>query len=90
MSMLGAAAFMNWRGGIKTSWGILWFAIGGVVGWPFAAALCAPFIFEEVFFACLSLQEAAFEAAIRLFRGVVAAVIVAVSITRFCHCLDIF
>lgn len=80
MAMVGAAAFMNWRGGIKTSWGMLWFAIGGVVGWPFAAALCAPFIFEEVFFASLNLKHGAFEAAIRLFRGIVAAIIVAVHV----------
>ena len=81
MTMLGTAAFMNWRGGIKTSWGILWFAIGGVVGWPFAAALCAPFIIEEVFFACLNLKDGAYEAAIRLFRGGVATLIVAVCTT---------
>ncbi|AEO60921.1 glycosyltransferase family 22 protein [Thermothelomyces thermophilus ATCC 42464] len=72
MGMLGAAAFMNWRGGLKTSQGMFWFALGGVLGWPFAIALCAPFVLEEVFFAMLSDKERFFESFIRLARGVVA------------------
>ncbi|KAK4134549.1 glycosyltransferase family 22 protein [Trichocladium antarcticum] len=75
MAMLGAAAFMNWRGGIKTSQGMFWFAVGGVLGWPFAAALCAPFVFEEAFFAVLSDQERFFESFFRLMRGAVSAVV---------------
>ncbi|KAK4444879.1 Alg9-like mannosyltransferase family-domain-containing protein [Podospora aff. communis PSN243] len=71
-AMLGAAAFINWRGGIKTSMGMFWFAVGGVFGWPFAIALCAPFVFEEGIFALFSDKERFFEAAIRVFRGVVA------------------
>ncbi|KAK4460887.1 Alg9-like mannosyltransferase family-domain-containing protein [Cladorrhinum samala] len=75
MGMLGAAAFINWRGGLKTSQGMFWFAVGGVFGWPFAAALCAPFVLEEVFFATLSDQERMFEAGHRLLRGVVSALV---------------
>ncbi|KAM6521330.1 mannosyltransferase [Fusarium solani] len=45
---LGAAAFMNWRGGLKTSQGMFWFAAAGILGWPFASALCAPFMLEEL------------------------------------------
>ncbi|KAL2129328.1 hypothetical protein VTI74DRAFT_7937 [Chaetomium olivicolor] len=75
MAMVGAAAFMNWRGGLKTSQGMFWFALGGVLGWPFAMALCAPFVMEEVFFAFLSDKERFFEAFIRVMRGVVAAVL---------------
>ncbi|KAK8010905.1 family 22 glycosyltransferase [Apiospora arundinis] len=75
MSLLGAATFMNWRGGLKTSQGIFWFAVGGVVGWPFAAALCAPFILEEAIFAIMSDNERLFEAFIRLGRGAVATVL---------------
>ncbi|GAB1319422.1 mannosyltransferase [Madurella fahalii] len=78
MAMVGAAAFMNWRGGIKTSQGMFWFAVGGVLGWPFAAALCAPFVLEEAFFAMLSDRERFFESFIRLSRGVIAALLLVV------------
>lgn len=80
MAMVGAAAFMNWSGGLKTSRGMFWFAVGGVFGWPFAAALCAPFLLEEGLFAVLSDKERFFEAALRVFRGIVAAGILVVSI----------
>lgn len=81
-AMLGAVAFMNWRGGIKTSQGMAWFAMGGVVGWPFAAALCAPFLLEEGIIALFSLRdkERFFEAVIRVSRGVVAAVVIVVGL----------
>ncbi|KAK3324587.1 Alg9-like mannosyltransferase family-domain-containing protein [Cercophora scortea] len=72
MGMLGAAAFMNWRGGLKTSQGMFWFAVGGVFGWPFALALCAPFVLEECFFAMFSDGQRFFEAFVRVGRGVVA------------------
>ncbi|KAK7927395.1 family 22 glycosyltransferase [Apiospora marii] len=75
MSLLGAAAFMNWRGGLRTSQGIFWFAVGGVVGWPFAAALCAPFLLEEAIFALMSDKERFFEAFIRVGRGAVATIL---------------
>lgn len=80
MAMVGAAAFMNWRGGIKTSQGMFWFALGGVLGWPFAMALCAPFVLEEVFFAFLSDSERFFEAFLRVSRGVVSAVLLVVCV----------
>jgi alpha-1,2-mannosyltransferase len=50
-TMLATAAFMNWKGGMRTATGIMWFGIGATLGWPFAAALVAPFIIEEVFVA---------------------------------------
>lgn len=78
-SMLGAAAFMNWRGGLKTAQGIFWFAVGGVLGWPFAAALCAPYVAEEAILAILSTKEQLIEAIYRVMRGVVAGLIVIVS-----------
>lgn len=78
MVMVGAASFMNWRGGLKTSQGMFWFALGGVLGWPFATALCAPFVFEEAFFAVLSDGERFFEAFMRLSRGVVATLVLVV------------
>ena len=76
MCMLGAAAFMNWRGGLKTAQGIFWFAVAGVLGWPFAAALCAPFVVEEIFLMCFGDQEAIFESLLRLTRGFVAGILV--------------
>ncbi|RYC61856.1 hypothetical protein CHU98_g4363 [Xylaria longipes] len=75
MSFLGAAAFMNWRGGVKTSWGIWWFAVGGILGWPFASALCAPFMLEEAIFALMSDRERFWESMLRVLRGVIAALL---------------
>ncbi|KAI1201755.1 glycosyltransferase family 22 protein [Nemania serpens] len=71
-SFLGAAAFMNWKGGLKTSWGIWWFAVGGILGWPFASALCAPFMLEEAIFALISDRQRFWEAMLRVGRGVIA------------------
>lgn len=48
MSMLGLAAFLDWRGGQKTAQGIMWFGLGAIVGWPFAGALLVPLLLEEV------------------------------------------
>lgn len=79
MAMLGAASFMNWRGGLKTAQGIFWFALGGVVGWPFAAALSAPFLVEEALFAVLSDKDRFIEAILRVARGITAGLIVIVS-----------
>ncbi|OLN95759.1 Alpha-1,2-mannosyltransferase alg9 [Colletotrichum chlorophyti] len=76
MAMLGAASFMNWRGGLKTAQGIFWFAVGAVVGWPFAAALSAPFLIEEALLATLSDKESFIEAILRVTRGVIAGLIV--------------
>jgi alpha-1,2-mannosyltransferase len=50
-AMLGTAAFMNWKGGLRTAQGIMWFGIGATLGWPFAAALILPFMVEEIFVA---------------------------------------
>lgn len=52
--MLGTSAFLDWRGGSKTNAGIMWFGIGGLIGWPFAAALVVPFLFQEVVMAILT------------------------------------
>ncbi|KAL4909636.1 hypothetical protein BDW74DRAFT_165072 [Aspergillus multicolor] len=53
-SMLGLAAFLDWRGGQKTAQGIMWFGLGAIVGWPFAGALLLPLLFEEVVIGFLS------------------------------------
>ena len=47
-AMMGAAAFRDVKDGLRTTEGIIWFGIGATVGWPFSAALIAPFIFDEL------------------------------------------
>ena len=76
--MLGAAAFMNWQGGLKTSRGIFWFGAAGILGWPFASALCAPFLLEELVLVCFSDKEAFIEAIIRAARGAIAGLLLLV------------
>jgi len=78
MCMLGAASFMNWRGGLKTTQGIMWFAVAGVLGWPFASALCAPFVLEEIVLMAFGDSNALFESFIRLGKGVIAGVLVVI------------
>ncbi|TVY86721.1 Alpha-1,2-mannosyltransferase [Lachnellula willkommii] len=75
-TMLGMAAFMNWRGGLKTAQGIFFFAVGGVLGWPFSMALSAPFLFEEVVLAFLSSKDALIDVIMRFTRGIVAGLLV--------------
>ena len=53
-SLLGCAAFMDWRGGLRTAQGIFMFGIGALLGWPFAAALTLPFIVEEFYLGLLN------------------------------------
>lgn len=76
-AMLGAAAFMNWRGGLKSAEGIMWFGIGGIVGWPFAVALIIPFAAEDLFLAALGREWS--ELIYRYLDGIVRCVIVLVS-----------
>lgn len=83
-TMLGMAAFMNWRGGLKTAQGIFWFAVGGILGWPFAMALSAPFLIEEVIFASLSDRDAVVDTVMRFVRGIVGGLIVLVSFPQVC------
>ncbi|KAI1804225.1 glycosyltransferase family 22 protein [Daldinia bambusicola] len=80
-AMLGAAAFMNWMGGIKTSLGIWWFAVGGILGWPFASALCAPFLIEEAMLASISYPRSFNDAVTRFGKGVAAALMLLVGDT---------
>lgn len=73
-AMLGTAAFMDWRGGLKTHLGIMWFGIGAIVGWPFSAALVVPLVMEDVFLAYLSMDRS--EAAFRYIDGFARSLIV--------------
>ena len=75
--MLGTAAFMNWRGGLKTAEGIMWFGIGGIVGWPFSTALIFPLVAEDLCLAFLIGEWS--EVIYRYLDGIVRSVIVIVS-----------
>jgi alpha-1,2-mannosyltransferase len=46
-AMLGASVFMDYKRSSGPAAWILWFAIGAIVGWPFAAALALPFAVGE-------------------------------------------
>jgi alpha-1,2-mannosyltransferase len=46
-TMLGLADFMDWRTGKHTARGIVFFAIGAALGWPFIGALLPPFLIME-------------------------------------------
>lgn len=76
-AMLGAAAFMNWRGGLKTAEGIMWFGVGGIVGWPFSTALIIPLVAEDLFLASLIGQWS--EVIYRYLDGIVRSMIILVS-----------
>jgi alpha-1,2-mannosyltransferase len=52
--MLSMAAFMDWRGGLRTTQGIFWMAVGACFGWPFAAAMIIPFLVEEALLGALA------------------------------------
>lgn len=80
--MLGAASFMNWRGGLKTASGVAWFALGAIIGWPFAGALILPFAVEEGLLLLMSLgdTESFLDGVRRLFKGGLAAAGILVSI----------
>lgn len=80
-TILGLTAFMDWSGGLRTAQGIMWFGIGAVFGWPFAAALVLPFIFEELLLASLTRQG--IESVWRLLDGIVRSLIALVSLPLF-------
>lgn len=76
-TMLGTAAFMDWKGGMRTAQGIMWFGIGATLGWPFATALVFPFIAEELFVAGIMGDSAS--TLMRFLDGTVRSLIVLVS-----------
>lgn len=80
--MLGMAAFMDWRGGLKTAHGTFWFAVGGILGWPFSIALAAPFLLEEVIFAAIGGKTAFVDTVIRFVRGAIAGLSVLVGLSH--------
>jgi alpha-1,2-mannosyltransferase len=79
MGMLALACFLDWRGGVRTSMGMFWSAMGGILGWPFAAALCVPFLAEEAIIGLMSTAEALQHAIVRGIRGAMSALLITVS-----------
>lgn len=77
-AMLGTAAFMDWLGGLKTARGIMWFGIGAIIGWPFAAALIAPLILEDIYMAYQVKDRS--QAAFRYANGISRCLVVLVSL----------
>lgn len=78
-AMLGTAAFMDWLGGLKTAKGIMWFGIGAIIGWPFAAALIAPLILEDIYMAYRVKDRS--QAAFRYANGMLRCLVVLVSLS---------
>ncbi|CAZ83103.1 unnamed protein product [Tuber melanosporum] len=53
-TMLAMASFMDRRWGSRSVQGVVWFAVGGLLGWPFSMAMCIPFVLEEIFVGCIA------------------------------------
>ncbi|KEQ81919.1 hypothetical protein M438DRAFT_407571 [Aureobasidium pullulans EXF-150] len=83
---LGMAAFMDWRGGMRTAQGMMCMIGGAFLGWPFAAALIAPFMLEEFVLAYFTDKEEFISFCYRILDGSVRSTIVLV--LQFC--LDAF
>jgi alpha-1,2-mannosyltransferase len=80
-AMLGTASFMDWTGGSKTDNGIMWFAIGAVLGWPFAAALVFPLMAMEAMLCLFS--KSLFNLIQRSVGGAVKGLIVLVCVLEY-------
>ncbi|KAK5015343.1 mannosyltransferase [Cryomyces antarcticus] len=70
---LGIAAFLDWRGGLRTAQGLFWMLFGAFIGWPFAAVMIIPFMAEEVMLAVQGRQG--IESATRIVDGTVRSLI---------------
>lgn len=81
-TMLGMAAFIDRRRGHHTVEAILWFAIGGLLGWPFSMAMCVPFVLEELLVGIVSSNKPA--TIIRFVKGGLGALAVLVSSHNRC------
>ena len=75
-TMLGMAAFMDWRGGLRTAQGIFVVGAGAVLGWPFSAAMAIPFLLEELMFASISDSQGMIDFFWRIIDGTVRALLV--------------
>ncbi len=78
-TMMGTAAFMDMNGGLKTNLGIVWFALGATIGWPFSAALIFPLFLGEFVFAGLVGQVKG--VAYRVWEGILVILVIVVSVS---------
>ena len=78
-TMMGIAAFLDVRDELNTTQGIMWFGIGAIVGWPFSAALILPLSMDEL--ASIKLTRSIKGCFSRVFRGIVTALPIIVSVT---------
>lgn len=76
-TMMGTAAFMGLYGGLKTNLGIVWFALGATVGWPFSAALIFPLLLDAFVSAGLIGNLKGF--AYRIWDGILGTLVIVVS-----------
>lgn len=76
-TMMGVAAFMDMNGGLKTNLGIVWFALGATIGWPFSAALIFPLFFDALVSAGLTGKVKG--VAYRIWGGIVGTLAIVVS-----------
>lgn len=75
-TMLGMVAFIDRRKGFRTAEGVFWFAVGGLLGWPFSMAMVIPHIAEELFMAAVS--WGVFPTTARLIKGGIASLLLLV------------
>ena len=52
--MMGLVEFLDWRGGSRTHVALVWFGVGGIIGWPFASALAIPLFIQEIVLASIT------------------------------------
>lgn len=76
------AAFMDWRGGVRTATGMMCMIGGSFLGWPFAAALIAPFMIEEFMLAYFTDKQEFIDFCYRILDGSVRSTIILV--IQFC------
>lgn len=74
--MLAMAAFMDWRGGVRTAQGVFCIGVGACLGWPFAAALGIPFMVEEFLLASMNATSGMTPLFWRVVDGIVRTLIV--------------
>lgn len=79
-TMLGAAEFIDWREGKGVPRGIMAFAMGAIIGWPFAGILIVPFAANDAIQAISSGTITSFLK--RTFSGILRSIIVLVSDNR--------
>ena len=80
-TMTALVAFLEPPRGSKLAQGLMWLAVGTILGWPFVAVLCLPFVFEEVIsiFSSYGNLRRIYR---RLFDGLIRSLIVLVSHRR--------